>query len=46
MEDLIDTDEIFRELEELGVALRRESSASSICSSTSQKKEWEDYWAW
>lgn len=45
MEDFIDTDEIFRELEELGVALRRDSSVSSIYSTVSQKKEWEDYWA-
>lgn len=46
MGEFIDTDEIFRELQELGVSLRRDSSTSSIYSCASQKKEWEDYWAW
>lgn len=46
MEDFIDTEEIFRELKELDIALRRESSILSIDSASSQKKEWSDYWAW
>lgn len=46
MEEFINTDEIFRELQDLEVTLRRDSSTSSIYSSASQKKEWEDYWAW
>lgn len=45
MEEFFDTDEIFRELEELGVELRRDSVAS-VYSNSSQQSEWKDYWAW